>query len=233
MAVSIFLLIAFIAVDNVALVFLARETLDGSALAYGVIEASSASACWSARFWILRGRGGAGWPRGSMSSPAASARRARSAARSHPASRRWRRSRRSPAPATGSRSIAMETIVQQRVPRGMIGRVYGFISSATSLGLGVAMGLGGLLVDATSPRAAFAVASVGGVLVDPRRRPHHAPRTGRPESRPCADDGALDITSTRSARCCSAPTRRRRWRRRRHRVGGAAAALRLARASRG
>lgn len=61
--------------------------------------------------------------------------------------------------------VAMETVVQQRVPRGMIGRVYGFISSATSLGLGVAMGVGGLVVDATSPRFAFAVASVGGVLV--------------------------------------------------------------------
>ena len=59
----------------------------------------------------------------------------------------------------------METVVQQRVPRGMIGRVYGFISSATSLGLGVAMGVGGLVVDATSPRFAFAVASVGGALV--------------------------------------------------------------------
>jgi MFS family permease len=59
----------------------------------------------------------------------------------------------------------METIVQQRVPRGMIGRVYGFTSSATSLGLGIAMALGGFLVDATSPRTTFLIASIGGLLV--------------------------------------------------------------------
>jgi MFS family permease len=64
----------------------------------------------------------------------------------------------------GIENVAMETIVQQRVPRGMIGRVYGFVSSTTSLGLGISMGLGGLLVDATSPRFAFLVASIGGVL---------------------------------------------------------------------
>ena len=58
----------------------------------------------------------------------------------------------------------METIIQQRVPRGMVGRVYGFISSAAALGLGVSMGLGGLLVDATSPRFAFLIAAIGGTL---------------------------------------------------------------------
>ncbi len=46
----------------------------------------------------------------------------------------------------------------------MIGRVYGFISSATSLGLGVSMGLGGVIVDATSPRTAFLIATIGGLL---------------------------------------------------------------------
>ena len=61
--------------------------------------------------------------------------------------------------------IATETIIQQRVPRGMIGRVYGFTSSAISLGLGIAMAFGGFLVDATSPRATFLIAAAGGLLV--------------------------------------------------------------------
>jgi MFS family permease len=64
----------------------------------------------------------------------------------------------------GIENVSMETIVQQRVPRGMIGRVYGLMSSMTSLGLGISMGIGGLVVDATSPRTAFLIASVGGVL---------------------------------------------------------------------
>ena len=35
----------------------------------------------------------------------------------------------------------------------------------SSLGLGVAQAAGGLLVDATSPRAAFLIAAAGGLLV--------------------------------------------------------------------
>ncbi len=58
MAASIFLLVAFIAVDNVALVFLVRETLGGSALAYGVIEAVFGVGMLVGSLWILRGRGG-------------------------------------------------------------------------------------------------------------------------------------------------------------------------------
>ncbi len=129
-AVSLFLLVAFIAVDNVALVFLVRETLGGSAFAYGVIEAVFGIGMLVGTFWILRGRGG-DWlaTRLYLLRLRASARRL--GRRRDRAQRRrpGARSRRSPEPATGSRSSAMETIIQQRVPRGMIGRVYGFIST--------------------------------------------------------------------------------------------------------
>jgi MFS family permease len=54
---------------------------------------------------------------------------------------------------------------QQEVPRGLIGLVYGFTSSATSLGIGISMAGGGLLVDETSPRTAFLIAGAGGLLV--------------------------------------------------------------------
>jgi MFS family permease len=165
MAASLFLLVAFIAVDNVALVFLVRETLEGSALAYGVIEAVFGIGMLVGSFWILRGRGGnwlatrlyvlscglstAGSFGGAIAPDVAVLAPFEAVAGA----------------GNAIEIVAMETVVQQRVPRGMIGRVYGFISSATSLGLGIAMGLGGLVVDATSPRFAFAVASVGGVLV--------------------------------------------------------------------
>jgi MFS family permease len=165
MAASIFLLVAFIAVDNVALVFLVRETLDGSALAYGVIEAVFGIGMLIGTFWILRGRGGqwlatrlyvlacgltvAGSLGGAIAPSVAVLAPFEAVAGA----------------GNGIEIVAMETIVQQRVPRGMIGRVYGFISSATSLGLAVAMGLGGLVVDATSPRIAFLIATIGGALV--------------------------------------------------------------------
>jgi MFS family permease len=165
MAASIFLLVAFIAVDNVALVFLVRETLEGSALAYGVIEAVFGIGMLVGSFWILRDRGG-NWLATRLYVLACSL----STAGSFGGAIAPNVAVLAPFEAVAGAGnaieiVAMETVVQQRVPRGMIGRVYGFISSATSLGLAVAMGLGGLVVDATSPRFAFAVASVGGVLV--------------------------------------------------------------------
>jgi MFS family permease len=164
MAGSIFLLIAFIAVDNVALVFLVRETLEGSALAYGVIEAVFGIGMLAGSLWILRDRGN--WLATRLYVLSCSL----STAGSFGGAIAPNVAVLAPFEAVAGAGnaieiVAMETVVQQRVPRGMIGRVYGFISSATSLGLGVAMGVGGIVVDATSPRFAFAVASVGGVLV--------------------------------------------------------------------
>jgi MFS family permease len=150
LAINMFLLLAFIAVDNVALVFLVRETLGGSAFAYGVIEAVFGLGMLAGTFWILRG-GGGGWTAtrlyvfacglsvgGSFGGavapdiPVLGGFEALAGA------------------GNGIEVVAMETIIQQQVPRSMVGRVYGFVASATSLGLGVSMGLGGLLVDATS-----------------------------------------------------------------------------------
>jgi MFS family permease len=164
-SVSLFLLLSFLAVDNVALVFLVRETLGGSAFAYGLIEAIFGVGMLAGSFWILRGRGG-GW--------AASRLYLLSCSLSSVASVG---SGLSPslgvlAPVqvvagsgNGIEVVASETIIQQQVPRGMIGRVYGFTSSAISLGLGLAMALGGFLVDVTSPRTTFLIAAAGGLLV--------------------------------------------------------------------
>src|SRR6201999_2946558 len=58
LTIAICLLLCFIAVDNVALVFLTRETLGGSAFAYGLIEALFGAGMLLGSFWILRGGGG-------------------------------------------------------------------------------------------------------------------------------------------------------------------------------
>jgi len=161
---SIFLLVAFIAVDNVALVFLVRETLGGSAFAYGVIEAVFGIGMLIGTLWIIRGRGGR-WPVTRLYIFACSLSVSGSIGGAVAPSVAVLAPFEALAGAGNSiEVVAMETIVQQRTPRGMIGRVYGFISSLTWFGLGISTGLGGLLVDATSPRFAFAVASVGGLL---------------------------------------------------------------------
>ena len=118
-----FLLLAFIAVDNVALVFLVRETLGGSALAYGVIEAVFGAGMLAGTFWILHGRGGrwaatrlyvfacglsiSGSFGGAIAPdiPILGGFEALAGA------------------GNGIEVVAMETIIQQQVPRGMIGRV--------------------------------------------------------------------------------------------------------------
>ena len=164
-AISMCLLVAFVAVDNVALVFLTRETLGGSAAAYGVIEVCFGLGMLTGSFWVLHWAGGRWRPTrllllacglstlGSAGGGIAPSLPALGAAEAVTGS------------GNGIDVIATETIIQQRVPRGMIGRVYGFTSSAISLGLGIAMALGGLLVDATSPRTTFLIAAGGGLIV--------------------------------------------------------------------
>jgi MFS family permease len=165
LVVSIFLLLAFISVDNVALVFLVRETLGGSAFAFGLIEATFGIGMLAGSFWILRGSGG-GWaaPRLYLLSCALSS-AASAGAGVAPSLAVLGPVQAIAGSGNGIEIVASETIIQQQVPRGLIGRVYGFTSSATSLGIGLAMALGGLLVDATSPRTAFLIAGVGGLVV--------------------------------------------------------------------
>jgi len=163
--ISLCLLVAFLAVDNVALVFLVRDTLGGSAFAYGLIEAVFGVGMLAGSFWILRGAGG-GWAPQRLYLLSCSLSSAASAGSGvAPSLGVLAPVQAIAGSGNGIEIVAGETIIQQRVPRGLIGRVYGFTSSATSLGLGVAMAGGGLLVDATSPRATFLIAAAGALLV--------------------------------------------------------------------
>jgi MFS family permease len=164
-SVSLGLLVAFLAVDNVALVFLVRETLGGSAFVYGLIEAVFGVGMLAGSFWILRGRGG-GWaaPRLYLLSCTLSSGAAAGAGLA-PSVGVLAPIETTAGAGNGIEIVASETLIQQQVPRGLIGRVYGFTSSATSLGIGIATAGGGLLVDATSPRASFLIAGAGGLLV--------------------------------------------------------------------
>ena len=164
-SISLGLLVAFLAVDNVALVFLVRETLGGSAFAYGLIEAVFGVGMLAGSFWILRG-GGGGWAAPRLYLLACSLSSAASAGSGlAPSLAVLAPIEAIAGSGNGIEIVASETLIQQQVPRGMIGRVYGFTSSLTSLGIGIAMAGGGLLVDATSPRATFLIAAAGALLV--------------------------------------------------------------------
>ena len=65
----------------------------------------------------------------------------------------------------GVDNVAYETLVQQRVPGPMLGRVFGLTGTAANAGASAAALLGGVLLDLTSPRAVLVIGGVGGLIV--------------------------------------------------------------------
>jgi MFS family permease len=65
----------------------------------------------------------------------------------------------------GIDNVASETLIQQRVPRAMLGRTFGLVTTAAFAGSGLASVIGGVLLDLTSPRTVLITAGVGGLAV--------------------------------------------------------------------
>lgn len=61
--------------------------------------------------------------------------------------------------------VAMDTLVQQAVPRQMLGRVFGLVGTAAPAGHTLAFAGGGFLVDLVGPRVVFLIAGLGVLLV--------------------------------------------------------------------
>jgi MFS family permease len=160
---TIFFAFSFLAIDNVAYVFLVRDTLGGGAAAYGIVSAAFGVGMILCSLQLARGSrlppavlylGGI-----TISSVGALLTGA--------------------APeiavlvlfaavggaGNGIEIVAGDTLFQQRVPPRLLGRVYGLTDTATAAGMAIAMALGGFLVDATSPRTAFFISGLGCLLV--------------------------------------------------------------------
>ena len=60
--------------------------------------------------------------------------------------------------------VASNTIIQRRVPAAMLGRVFGNLHAAIGVAAGLSYAFGGLLLDLTSPRTVFIVAGAGGLI---------------------------------------------------------------------
>ena len=61
--------------------------------------------------------------------------------------------------------VAANTLVQRVVPAGMLGRVFGTLYGAIGVAAGLSYLAGGVLLDLTGPRITFVVAGTGGLLV--------------------------------------------------------------------
>lgn len=162
--VALFVGVAFAGLDDVALVFLVRETFHGSALAYGLVTGAygvgmllgsiglswKGTAAAAGTIFLL------GWVAGGVGAVLTGI-----------------------APwialvAVGQaiagvgnavEVVAMDTLVQRSVPREMLGRVFGLVGTAAPAGHTLAFAAGGFLVDATSPRTVFLIAGFGVLLV--------------------------------------------------------------------
>jgi MFS family permease len=155
--------VLFAAVDDVALVFLAREDLGAGALGYGLLVSvyGVGFALGSVALLRSRARGGAAaFSLGLLLSGAgglltglapvlglAAAAQAVAGA------------------GNALEVVATDTLVQRSVPRSHRGRVFGVVSAATLLSGAIARGLGGFLLDLTSARATFVIGGVGVLLV--------------------------------------------------------------------
>ncbi len=159
--VTLFLGVAFGAIDNVALVFLARDELGAgpvgfgavnSAFGVGMLIASALLINWGGRIqprnlfilgWVLTGVGTIATGLAPTLALAALLQALAGIG-------------------NAGDNVASDTLIQQHVPRQMLGRVFGLVATAASVGGGIAYAAGGPLLDATSPRFVFIL---GGGLV--------------------------------------------------------------------
>jgi MFS family permease len=162
--ISLFVGVAFAGLDNVALVFLVRETLGGGPLAFGLVTgaygvgmlAGSLGLSWKGTAaaagtvlvlgWVASG---VGTILTGVAPVVALAALAQAIA----------------GVGNAVEVVATDTLVQSTVPREMLGRVFGLVGTAPFAGHTLAFAAGGFLLDFTSPRAVFLIAGLGVLLV--------------------------------------------------------------------
>jgi MFS family permease len=162
--VALFVGVAFAGLDDVALVFLVRETLGGSPLAFGLVTgaygvgmlAGSLGLSWKGTAaaagtvfllgWVASGIGAVLTGIAPVIALVAVGQAIAGVGNAVDV-------------------VAMDTLVQQSVPREMLGRVFGLVGTAAPAGHALAFAAGGFLVEVTSPRIVFLIAGLGVLLV--------------------------------------------------------------------
>ena len=162
--IALFVAVAFAAMDNVALVFLVRETLDGSPLVFGLLTAAygmgmiAASGGLSLR--LVRASAGTvfllGWVFSGVGIVLTGL---------APVLLVVGIGQLLAGSGNGAENIGAETVVQRIVPRPLLGRTFGVVSTAAFAGSTLAYAASGFLLDATSPRTVFLVGGSGVLAV--------------------------------------------------------------------
>lgn len=158
--VTLFVGVSFAALDNVALVFLARDDLRASEFGFGALNASFGIGMILASLLMLRVASRippralflAGWAisaAGTFATGLAPVLIVAIAMQMLAGS------------GNGLDNIARDTMIQRTVPDAMLGRVYGLTGTAAFLASGLAYAAGGALLDVFSGRTVFIIAGAG------------------------------------------------------------------------
>lgn len=162
--VALFVGVAFAGLDDVALVFLVRETFHGSALAYGLVTGAygvgmllgsiglswKGTAAAAGTVFLL------GWVAGGVGAVLTGI---------APLIALVALGQAIAGVGNAVEVVAMDTLVQRSVPREMLGRVFGLVGTAAPAGHTLAFAGGGFLVDLFGPRIVFLIAGLGVLLV--------------------------------------------------------------------
>jgi MFS family permease len=158
LVLSLFVVVSFAAVDNVALVFLVSDELHGSAAEFGFTQAAFGVGMLAAAGLLTIGRrsavalliGGLALSASGTIATAALPTLLAVAAAQVVAGM-----------GNGMENVATDTLVQRLTPRHLLGRVFGAVATAGQLGSAVAYVIAGPLVGSLGPRGAFLVAGAG------------------------------------------------------------------------
>jgi MFS family permease len=160
---ALLFMFAFVSIDNVAFVFLVRDTLGAGGATYGVVSAIFGVGMLIGSIAVMRRTGTPATLLYVLALGLSSV--GTLATGLAPGIALVALAQFASGGGNGIEIVASETLFQQHVPRHLLGRVYGLTTTAIAIGSGIALALGGFLVDATSPRVAFLVAGAGGLLV--------------------------------------------------------------------
>ncbi len=161
-ALGLFLVVIFAALDNVALVFLVRDALDGGAAGYG-LSASAYGLGMVAATLVLVQAGSRIAPASVLLSGIAFMGVGTLVTGLAPTVGIAVAAQGMAGVGNGWENTANETLIQQTVPRPMLGRVFGIVYGGAFVASSLAYAAGGPLLALTSPRTVFVIAG-GGAL---------------------------------------------------------------------
>ena len=162
LVVSLFLVVSFAAIDNVALVFLVTD-LGGSAADFGLTQAAYGAGMLAASAmlgFVLGKRSPAALLIGGIGLTATGA----IATALVPTLVAVAVAQAVGGMGNGTENVATDTLVQRITPRHLLGRAFGAIATAAQLGSAVAYVAAGPLIGLVGPESAFLIGGIGTAL---------------------------------------------------------------------